>query len=119
MNQDLRPHEIADLRASADRLKCAPGSLDVGFKIHALLDVYEDHEEENNEHEKAVEKLEMERDGIKDDKAELRRYILLIQQQTQGAVDVNTALERLAEVAELAAEALVEDTGEAPEHPPA
>lgn len=104
----ISSNDLAQLRYTADKAKMTPGMFDQGVRLHLLLDVYEDRETAEEEQAEEIEKLEKERDNLKDNVTELRAAIVKIQKLTKGRPDGGQALERLGEIASLAAEALAD-----------
>ncbi len=60
MNPDIQPHELSDMRQAADK-----ASFDIQQKFHALLDAYEDQEENASEFEALRDKLTSAEDELK------------------------------------------------------
>lgn len=101
----ITENDVAELRLTADKAKMTPGMFEQGERLHLLLDVYE-YGEKDGEHAQAIEKLEAERDTLKDEGKELRAALVKIQKLTEGSPDGDQALERLGEIATLASDAL-------------
>jgi hypothetical protein len=110
MTELLQPHEIDTLRQAADKAACN-GQPETGRLVHELLDVYEDQEEKDGEHDKEAEKLEKRcetlADALKGARGMLERIRSLSETASEG-----DALERHGEV-RLSAEEAIEDIADA------
>lgn len=104
MTSVIRPHELAQLRQSADAIGCA-GQPETGRLLHSLLDAYEDADKSNGALETAEEDWDHERDAFRDALKEARGMLERIASLCATASE-GDALERHGEARLLAEEAI-------------